>query len=407
MLTLEEARERILADLTPLGSEAVDLLSARDRVLAQEVVAGRAVPGFQNSAMDGYAVIAADTEGAEERAVTLRVTSTIPAGAVPAAEVKRGEAARIFTGAPLPPGADAVVAQEDTTRSGDDVTIRCAAHRGKHVRQQGEDIRPGDVLLPAGCSVTPGDIGVLAGQGRMVVQVVRRPRVAIVPTGDEVREIDLALGPGDVPNSNSWLIAAQVEEAGGIPLRLPVVPDDPQAIREQLVQAATSADLVITSGGVSVGDFDHVKEVLGESGRVDFWRVAIKPGKPLAYGRLQRVPFIGLPGNPVSSFVTFELFARPALRRLAGAPQVLRPVREVRLSRELRPNRGRRELVRAQLQTRRGELWATPHPRQGSGAMSSMTQVDALLDIPPGGQVLGGGHVVQALVLNPNIDTHA
>ena len=401
MLTLEEARQRILDDLAPLDAESVDLCSARGRVLAEPMRADRDVPGFDNSAMDGYAVRSQDTVGASESApVSLRVVEMIPAGGRPARTLGPGEAARIFTGAPMPPGADAVVMQEDTESAPGTgvVAVRVSVPARRHIRYTGEDTRAGDVVLGAGDGLGPGDIGVLAAQGRALVPVIRRPRVAIVPTGDELVEIDRPLGPGQVPNSNSFLIAAQVSEAGGLPIRCPVAADDPAVLARRLADAAAAADLVITSGGVSVGELDHVRGVLEGAGRIDFWKIAIKPGKPLAYGRLGGKPLVGLPRNPVSSYVTFEVIARPAVLALGGHRRLGRPRLTVRMGRPWKPGR-RRELVRARLVRDGQVVTAHPHRHQGSASLSSMVGVDALLDIPAGGAPLAPGDPVEALVL--------
>ncbi|MEE8409021.1 MAG: gephyrin-like molybdotransferase Glp [Myxococcota bacterium] len=401
MLTLEEARQRILDDLAPVGTETVDLLAGAGRVAAEAVIAGRALPAFDNSAMDGYAVRAEETSGATaDSPVRLEIVEAISAGSVPEQNIGPGTAARIFTGAPLPPGADAVVMQEATEVDGARVAIREKATIGQHVRRAGEDMSIGDVIVAAGDPVRAGELGVLAGQGRSWIRVFRRPRVAILPTGDELVEIDIEPGPGQITNSNSVSLAAQVREAGGIPHRLPPAPDDVERLAKALADAAAAADLIITSGGVSVGELDLVRNVLGQSGAMDFWRVAIKPGKPLAYGRLHGRPLIGLPGNPVSTFVCFELFARPALRKLAGCPGLFRPAASARLATAVRRNAKRREFLRGRLARRDGELWVEPAAKQGSGQLSSMLGVDALIDLAAGDGGVAAGEAVDVLILD-------
>ncbi len=398
MLTIEEARSRILAALTPLGAEVVGLERALGRVTAAELLARRALPRFDNSAMDGYAVRAADTERAPVR---LRVVEKLQAGQVSQRTLGPGEAARIFTGAPLPHGADAIVMQEEARADGDLVEIPYPTTSGKHVRATGEDLEPGDLLCPAGQRLGPGELGALASQGILRLAVSRLPRVAVVPTGDELVEIDREPGPGQVSNGNALMLAAQVSAAGGLALTLPPAPDELSALARRLRDAAATADLVLTCGGVSVGDFDYVRDVLGAEGRVEFFSVAMKPGKPLAFGALAGTPLIGLPGNPVSAFVGFELFARPAIARLAGLPgEPPGPVR-LRLATALTPDKKRRELVRARLENRGGILWAEPLARRGSHHLSSLLGVQALLDVPPGQVELATGTELDGWLVAP------
>ncbi len=399
MFSVEEARTRIVADLSPLGAVSVDLLAGRGQVAAEDVVALRAHPGFDNSAMDGYALLSADTASASPAApARLRFTATVAAGASPRDQVSRGEAVRIFTGAPLPAGADAVVMQEDTERDGDLVLVHRRVELGEHVRRAGEDLRPGLPLIASGQVLGAGELALLAAQGRTQIRVVRRPRVAIVPTGNELVDLDAPLGPGQVPNSNSLMLAAQVEEAGGVALRMPPVKDDAEVLARSLKEACAAADLVLTSGGVSVGDLDLVRQVLGETGAIAFWQVNMKPGKPLAYGTLHGRPILGLPGNPVSSFVCFELFGRPAVRKLAGHAALTRPTANARLARELKRGK-RREFLRAHRDERDGALWVWPAVRQGSSDLSSLLRVDMLIDLAPGDGLVDPGESVPVILL--------
>lgn len=400
MLSVEEARERIVSDLQPLAAESASLLSALGRVCAEEVVAERRLPAFDNSAMDGYAVRAADTVAAgPDRPVELDVVELIAAGAVPTIPIGGGMAARIFTGAPVPSGADAVVMQEETRQQAGVVSVLASVPVGNNVRPAGSDVEAGGPVLTSGTLVGPGQLAMLAAQGRSSLSVHRQPRVAIVPTGNELVEVDRPVGAGQIPNTNSVLLAAQTLEAGGLPIRMPIVADEPEVLARRLSEAAASADLILTCGGVSVGDFDLVRDVLGQQGDIDFWRVAIKPGKPLAYGRLQGTPLLGLPGNPVSAFVCFELFARPAMRRLAAHRALYRPPRKARLAREVRPNKERREFLRATLAHQDADLVATPAGKQGSGQMTSLLRADALIDLPPGDTIVAADEVVTVLVL--------
>lgn len=401
MISSKEAEARIIKALSPLESEVVSLTESLGRVIRVPLNATRSLPRFDNSAMDGFAVQSHDTLGATpESPKRLTLTGMIPAGATPTEAVKPGEAMRIFTGAMLPAGADAVVIQENTRKEGSDVLIMRPCTPKKNIRFAGEDMQQGSPLLPAGQLIGPGEIAVLAAQAKLFVEVFRRPRVAIVPTGDEVQEIDRPLAPGHIPNSNSHMLAAQIKRCGGIPVPQPVAPDAPERLLECLTEAAKSADLVLTCGGVSVGDFDYVKSTLQSAGEVNFWKVAIKPGKPLAFGHLFGKPLLGLPGNPVSSFVTFELFARAAILRLGGHPATPHPTVTARLTTEVAQNPTREQFLRGSVQPDKMFHYATPVIKQGSGQLSSMLGINALLQIPAGDGTLDAGDSVTAHYLN-------
>lgn len=399
MLSVDEALDRVLADIEPQPPVQVDLIRAVGRALAEPIVARRALPPWDNSAMDGYAVRAAEaTTGA-----TLPVSQHIPAGAAPSPLVP-GTAARIFTGAPLPAGADAIVMQESTTAYADPEQVHFTegATLGRHVRRQGEDVQAGAEVLSPGRVITPGDVALMASLGRSRVYVVGAPRVAIVSSGDELVEVDAGPpGPGQIVNSNVLALAAAVESMGVIAEILPIIPDDRAATFEHLRRAA-QADALITSGGVSVGDHDHVGHVLralaGPS--FSFWKVAIKPGKPLAFGHIGRCAAFGLPGNPVSALVTFELFVRPALRKMLGHHEVRPRFVPATLESPL-PAAGRRtEFVRVQARYGAdGALYVSPRATQSSGALSSIGGADALVRVPIGVPAYGAGSEVRALLL--------
>lgn len=374
MLTVEAALRTILAATPAARSESVPLADALGRVLAEPVVAPLDLPPWRNSAMDGFAVRAADVPG------VLRVLETVAAGAVPTRPVEAGTATRIMTGAPVPDGADAIVMVEDTRTAGDTVEITVRARAGQHVRDTGSDVRRGARALEPGARLGPGALGLCASFGLTHVVVGVRPRVAIVSTGDEIVPPGQPLGPGQIYSSNNVALAALVLDAGGVPVDLGTCPDDPAQLRERFAAAAASADLVVSSGGVSVGDFDHVKAVLGQ---VEFWRVAMKPGKPLAFGALDGKPFFGLPGNPVSCMVNFLQFVRPVMRRMMGDARPFLPVVKAELRQPLRRAPGRVELVRVRLEREGDRLWATPAGRhQGSGNVLGMADGHgfALLD---------------------------
>ncbi len=373
-LTVEAALARILADVVPGGSEEVALSQAYGRLLAEPVLAPLSLPPWANSAMDGFAVRAADLPG------TLRVLETIAAGSVGRHVVEPGTASRIMTGAPVPAGADAIVMVEDTSSEGDRVAIAVGARLGQHIRREGADVQRGARAFEPGARLTPGAVGLLASLGLARVRVARRPRVAILSTGDEVVAPGLPLGPGQIYSSNNHALVGLVLAAGAEPVDCGNVGDDREALRAAFADAAARADLVVSTGGVSVGDFDHVKEVVGA---IDFWRVAMKPGKPLAYGRLAGRPFFGLPGNPVSCMVNFLQFVRPVIRRTMGDPNPFLPVVHATLRSPLRRATGRVELLRVRLEREGGQLFAVPAGRhQGSGNVVGMAEGHgfALLD---------------------------
>ncbi|MBX5467016.1 MAG: molybdopterin molybdotransferase MoeA [Firmicutes bacterium] len=383
MMSVAEAQAQILAQVPRLGTESVDLLSALGRVLAKPVVARDDLPPFDNTSMDGYAVIAADTQAAP---VTLHVVGTVPAGRMAPFRIERGQTAKIMTGAPLPPGADAVV-QVEWTRPAEAgrVVIERPVEPGHNLRHRGEDVRAGQVVLDAGERITPGVVGILAAVGATAVEVWRRPRVAILATGDELVAIDQPLRPGTIRNSNSYALAAAVEAAGGDPILLPPAPDELGAIEAALVRAldVEQADVVISSGGVSVGDFDLVKAALERHGELDFWRVHMKPGKPMVFGHLGRRPFLGLPGNPVSALVTFELFVRPLLREMQGDRDWQRPVVALPLAEPFSEVSDRPHYVRVRIAPNgAGELSAWPNPAQGSNIQTSWHRARGLMVVP-------------------------
>src|SRR3954470_21256684 len=316
MISVEEALARLLAPLAPVPPELVSLADAVGRVLAEDVAARRTQPPFAVSAMDGYAVRADDVASVP---VILRIVAEIPAGAGFGGRLGAGEAARIFTGAPLPDGADAIVIQEDTERSGDRVEIREGAPSGRYVRPAGLDFAEGDVLLKAPRRLTPRDVGLAAAMNRPWLFVHRRPRVAILSTGDEIVMPGDPIGPHQIVSSNSLSLSAFVAACGGIPVSVGNAPDDPAAL-PQVAAATRGVDLLVTTGGASVGEHDLVRDVLGADGlELDFWQIAMRPGKPLMVGRYRGTPMVGLPGNPVSTLVCALLFLRPALDRLSGA----------------------------------------------------------------------------------------
>ncbi len=397
-MRVEDAQARILAGSTVLATEQVALTDALGRVLAVPIVAEFDLPPFANSSMDGYALLARDIPGASlDRPVLLNVIGEVPAGGIFSGSVLPGTAIRIFTGAPVPEGADAVVQQELTAPgpSPDTIAIQSAATVGTNIRVAGSDIPAGTPMLARGTGIGVAEVALLAALGLGEVMVVRRPRVAIVATGNELVEPGGSLRPGQIYNSNTPMLAAAVREAGGEPWILPVARDDLEDIRARFAQAQT-ADLILTSGGVSVGDYDLVRQVLDEQGEIAFWRVNVRPGKPLAFGTIGHVPLIGLPGNPVSSAVTFELFARPLIRTLLGYNPPFRSTILARLA-EAQSRGDRRHYMRVRLRYAADGVWADATGEQGSHRISSMIGADALAIIEEGEGILAAGSVVSVL----------
>ncbi|WP_162910012.1 molybdopterin molybdotransferase MoeA [Aggregatilinea lenta] len=393
LMSVEEVVQRVLGQIVRLDAENVVAVDALGRVLAEDVVADADIPPFANSSMDGYALRAADTTGASaEHPVRLNVVADIPAGHVSERAIGAGEAARIMTGAPLPPGADAVVqveltdaewTRDDTADLAGSVGIVSAADAGDNVRDAGEDLRQGQAVLRAGTVLRPQDLGVLVSLGRTQVSVVRQPRVAIIATGDELVEAGEPLGPGQIRNSNSAVIAGLVSQNGGIPIRLPIAKDNLDAVRERFAEAlAAQPDLIVSTAGVSVGAHDLVRAVIEELGELALWRVNLRPGKPLAYGRVGSVPFFGLPGNPVSTMITFDLFVRPAILKQGGRP-LAAPVTTAVVTEDMTFD-GRETYMRVTLRQDGDRLVAETTGTQSSGALLSMVLADGLLIVPAG-----------------------
>lgn len=386
MLQVEDALARILAQAEPLGVESVPTLHAHRRVLATDVVSSMAVPPLANSQMDGYAVRTLDVPA---RGTTLRVSQRIAAGHV-GTPLEPLTAARIFTGAPVPPGADAVVMQEACSVDGDRVTLNEVPERGAWVRPAGMDIEAGDVVVRAGSRLRPQDLGLIASVGVAQVTVRRPLRVAVFFTGDELAMPGETLAPGRIYNSNRFVLRALLERMDCRVEDLGIVPDDRAKTRDAFVRASASADLIVTSGGVSVGEEDHVKPAVEAEGALDMWQVAMKPGKPLAFGHVRGVPFIGLPGNPVSSLVTFLLFARPFILRRQGMDATGYVLTTLRADFDWPRADKRREFLRVRRNERGGvDLF----PVQNSAVLTSAAWADGLLDIAAGTTFVSGDNV--------------
>ena len=385
MIPVREALEIILKDIKTLGTEEVEVLSSPGRVLAEDVVAGRPNPPWDNSAMDGFALRAEDTRGAGPRnPARLRVIYDLPAGRVPKGPVGKGEAVRIMTGAPVPEGADSVVMVEKTKAVADgEALVLEEVPRGANIRKIGEDFPSGAVVIRKGTRVRPAEVLMLATIGRAHVKVYKRPTAAILSTGDELVDIDETPAAGKITNSNGFALSALVSEAGATPVQLGIARDTKESLAEKLAEAVKS-DLIISSGGVSVGDYDLVKDVLGEMGsEMRFWKVAIKPGKPLAFGVIGGKPAFGLPGNPVSSMVAFEQFTRPALLKMSGRSDIFRRTFPASVTAEIKKKPGSMNFLRARLFIDdSGGFSATPLEGQGSAVISAMVQANCFIIVP-------------------------
>ena len=394
MLTVEEARKRMLDTISVLPSEKRSILDCLGYVLAEDIYAAEHIPPFDNSAMDGFAVIAEDVQSASEGApVNLSVIETIAAGYAPAKRVERGQAARIMTGAMMPAGTDAVVMQEVTQFDGENVRIFEAVEKTENVRFTGESVRSGDLVMSEGKLLRPQECSMLASLNRSRVLVHKRPRVAVVSTGDELTPLGDALEPGKIRDSNRYGICAQLQEAGCIPIDMGIARDDAAETERIFRDGLNRADALITSGGVSVGEHDVVKSVLSKLGEINFWRVAMKPGKPQAYGIADGKPIFGLPGNPVSSLVVFELFVRPALLKMAGRSNPFRPTFKAVLDEDI-VNKDKRTNFMRSVITRRGGMYhaKTTGPR-GSGILYSLVLANGFIVIPAGVNLKAGDEV--------------
>jgi molybdopterin molybdotransferase len=407
MLSVTEARERILSHFQATAEETIPLIECANRILAVDIVAAHDLPPFDNSAMDGFAIRAVDSSTAAASPITLNVVADIPAGSAPTVTLAQGQAARIMTGAKLPTGADVVIPVEDTDFNSRDagaaapqtVTFTRVVQAGENIRQRGTDLHAGDIVLRKGRKLKAQDLGLLAMLGIGQVQVHKKPRVALLSSGDELLEVDVPLTEGKIHDANSHALAVSIENAGADVLRLGVAKDTRESV-EGLLQKAIDerVDLIVSSAGVSVGAFDFVKEVIESNGKLDFWRVNMRPGKPLAFGEYHGTPFFGLPGNPVSAFVGFEVFVRPTLERLSGQADGIRLTVWVRCGEDIESD-GRESYLRAKIRIEDGVRIATLTGHQGSGNLLSLVQADALLVIPAGIKCVTVGQEVEALLL--------
>jgi len=416
MISVDEALTSILSYVRVLEPEPKPILDCLGQVLAEDVYSAIDVPPLDNSAMDGYALRAEDTHGAGDSSPGyLTVVGELAAGSVPTEEVRPGTAIRIMTGAPLPQGADTVVRFEDTDELDrksaggvlSQIGILRQARKGLNVRRRGEDIARGDLVLKKGTLLRPQEIGMLASLGRTTTLVIRRPVVALLATGDELVAADQPLAPGKIYDSNTYTIAAEVSRYGGVPKILGIGRDSVQSLTEKIDQGL-DADMLITSGGVSQGDYDMVKDVLAQRGEISFWTVRMKPGKPLAFGtmtkmegeRERKVPHLGLPGNPVSSMITFEQFARPAILKMMGRENLAKPTIRAIIDNDIANNDGRRIFARVMVAKRDGQYYASLTGPQGSGILTSMAKANGLAVIPESSKGVKAGEMVDVQMLD-------
>ncbi len=379
MITVEQARKTVLERIVPLGSERVYIEQALGRYLSEDIVSEMEIPSWDNSAMDGYAVHTSDIDSS---GIRLKIAYEIPAGVPPRGPFEQGSVVKVMTGAQIPPGADAVVKREDTEELDGSVIIRTIPQKNEHIRFKGEDIGKGELLLRQGTFLDPAQIGILASVRRVMVNCARRPVVAIIATGDEVADLGEEITEGKIPSSNSYTLKSLVSQLGAVPLYLGIAKDTKEDLKDKF-SLAHSADLILTSGGVSMGDYDVVKEVMSEEGNsMHFWKVEMKPGRPLAFGTIHGVPTIGLPGNPVSTMTSFYQFARPAILKLSGAHNLLLPRLKAKLTSSVTSSGGRPHYIRGILSLCGEELHVSPTGPQGSGILSSMAKGNCFMIVP-------------------------
>lgn len=402
LVTVETHLEDVMAAVGALPTLELGIGEAHGCVLAEEVVAGSDLPGFDNSAMDGYAVRSDDVAAASaDRPVRLPVVADVAAGNSGSYTVQSGLCVRIMTGAPMPSGADAVVPVELTDAGTQTVQIFSGVAAGSHVRRAGEDVRAGELLLKAGTALQAAQLALVAATGRPRVRVHPRPRVVVISTGSELVEPGAPTRPGQIYDSNSYLLTAAARETGAVAYRVGIVPDDPHTLIDAIEDQLVRADLIVTSGGVSAGAYDIVKQVMPQLGQVEFRRVAMQPGMPQAFGLIgaDGIPFFGLPGNPVSALVSFEVFVRPAIRAMLGVVPLQRPRVRARLRGGVRASVGRRQFLRGWLEVEQGEYVVSPVGGSGSHLLAALSRSNALIVVPEEVGDVPDGSSVQVMVL--------
>jgi len=405
MISFEEALSRILKTIVPLDLEKVNILDALGRVIGVDVYANRNIPPKDNSAMDGYAVRRKDTvKASRENPAVLTVIEDIPAGTIPRKTVGPGEAARIMTGAPIPAGADAVIRMEDTETNEQTVKIFVEAGKGLDIRSAGDDVLEGERVIRQGDVIRPAEIGMLAALGRSFISVCQKHLVAILATGDELVDIDGNPSPWQIISSNSYSVSAQVLECGGIPLQLGIARDNREDLAAKF-KAAMRADIIISSGGVSVGDHDLVKDIMKEAGNdMEFWQVAMRPGKPLAFGSMGGIPAFGLPGNPVSSMVSFEQFVRPSILKMMGHKKLFRKTVKATAREDITKQKGTKHFIRCSVEYEEGKYSATTTGKQESGILKSMVRANGLIVLPENSTSVRTGDKVAVQLIDRSLE---
>ena len=405
MISVEEALQVILKSIQVLGLEKVDILSSLGRVLGEDIYAPYHIPHWDNSAMDGYAVIQKDIKDATpENPATLKVVADLPAGYTAKRDLKKGEVIRIMTGAPIPEGSDTVVMVEDTKRNGDKVNIFKANSKGDNIRKAGEDVSKGTLVLPKGSVIHPAEVGMLASLKRSFVSVYQKPTVAVISTGDELIDVDENLTGGKIVSSNTYSLSSLVRYLGATPLILGIAKDKSEDLLDRF-KVAVRADMIISSGGVSVGDYDLVKDILKELGaEMKFWKVSMRPGQPLAFGVIEGKPTFGLPGNPVSCMVSFEQFVRPSILKASGYRQIFRPLIEACLKEPINKKVGKKYFIRCIVSMEEGKYVVTTTGEQGSGILMSMVRANGLIVLPEEKTTFEAGEMVKVQILNRDFE---
>jgi molybdopterin molybdotransferase len=405
MIAVEEALKVILGSVEVLGLERLPLMSSLGRILGEDIYAPYPIPSWDNSAMDGYAVMHKDIASASpENPARLEVIADLPAGYAPTRELKSGEAIRIMTGAPLPKGSDTVVMVEDTRKEKSQVAIFKAPSQGDNIRKAGEDVQKDSLVLSQGSIIHPADVGMLASLKRAVVSVYQKPTVAVVSTGDELIDVDGDLTAGKIVSSNTYSLASLVKDSGAHPLILGIAKDRPGELKA-IFKAALTADMIISSGGVSVGDYDLVKDTLKELGaEMKFWKVAMRPGQPLAFGVIEGKPTFGLPGNPVSCMISFEQFVRPSILKAGGHKRLFRTLVEAELKESVTKKAGKKYFMRCIISREAGKYVVTTTGAQGSGILMSMVKANGLIVAPEEKTTLPAGEMVKVYLLNRDFE---
>ncbi len=405
MISVENAVNLIMENIGILGIERVDILNALGRIIGEDIFSSRDIPPWDNSAMDGYAVRYNDvTKSSRENPSLLEVIEDLPAGYSSRKIVEEGKAVRIMTGAPLPKGADTVIMVEDTEKKGNKVKIFTSPEPGQNIRKAGEDVKKGELVIKKGSLVRAPEIGMLASLKRTFVSVYQKPRVAILATGDELIDVDDETGEAKIVNSNSYTLASQIKDCGALPLIMRIARDTRKDLETKLKESLI-ADVIITSGGVSVGEYDFVKEVLQNLGaEMKFWKVAMRPGQPLAFGLLEKKPVFGLPGNPVSSMISFEQFVRPSLLKMMGHKKLFRPVITAILGEELKKKPGRRHFLRGVVRVKDEKYYVSSTGDQGSGILKSMVTANGLIVLHDNKNIYSSGEKVKVQLLDKNFE---